>query len=375
MADLVKLSRSAVRVGKPLLWPVFNNQGKLLLEKGYIVQSEAQLNQLIDRGCYCPSQLLSSGSNTSDPIPKEVLKSKPSEIHQSFLNRLKVAQANLGNKQEDAQSRILELVKDVHKFCKDYPDASLGLLHLNALDAQAHERDLLYSVLCNLLGRQLGLPPGRLGALMSAAMTANLAAQELFDQLNASSETLSPEQRQQVREHPELSARQLYVAGIRNGLWINIVRQHHERFDGSGYPKKLTLDQILDEARILHLVEHYLALIGWRAYRPGSLPSTALLSLQQSDQSERDGELVETLVDLLGPYPPGCFVKLASGEVAVITRRGKEPQCPQAKAVVRANGEPLFGSLLRDTREEAYRAVQLVAPVPLPSVNLETFWD
>jgi len=375
MADFVKLSRSAVKVGKPLLWPVFDAQGNLLLEKGYIVQTEGQLSQLIERGCYCPSQLFSKTSGANEQAPREPVRSKPSEKYQSFLARLEVAHTSLINKQEDAQNRILELTKAIHKFCKDNPDSAIGFVHLKAPDARGHERDLLYCFLCNLLGRQLQWPLSRLGALMSAALTANLAANDLFDQLITVAQELTPEQRQEVRKHPELGARLVYAAGIRNALWIHTIEQHHERFDGGGYPKGLTLDQTLDEARILHLVEHYLALIGSRAYRPVSLASTALLSLQQSDQSERDAEFVDALAELLGPYPPGCFVKLTSGEVGVITRRGKEPQCPQAKAVVRANGEPLFGSLLRDTREEPYRATQMVEPVSLPSVNLEAFWD
>ena len=81
-------------------------------------------------------------------------------------------------------------------------------------------------------------------------LSANLALVPVADKLNASKKVLTDKERSVIRLHPERSAQALEAAGIDNELLLRAVRQHHERADGSGYPKGLSGTEITPEAEI-----------------------------------------------------------------------------------------------------------------------------
>src|SRR5690606_32487575 len=104
------------------------------------------------------------------------------------------------------------------------------------------------------------------------------------------------------------------------------------------------------------------------------LPSAALLALREQARADPDKTALDALDELLTPFPPGCFVKLANNEVALVTRRGLDSRCPKVQVVVNAKGAPMFGSLRRETNVEQFRPVSLVPSIALPSVNMAALW-
>jgi HD-GYP domain-containing protein (c-di-GMP phosphodiesterase class II) len=370
MADLIKLSRSEVRVGRPLPWPVFDSDGKLLLKQGHIVENPAQLERLLARGSHppFPESVRSKSDDSAQPE-----KNHPFIECPLLLERLDGALAAIGKKSA-VQRRVLDLSERIEQLCREDADASLALIHLYSGNSSAAEQSLFCAFLCTLLAQKLAMDAKRINALTAAALTANLALLPYQDKLNSLKSALTTEQRTIVEKHPMLSVAALKAADVNDSLWLQIILQHHEKSNGTGYPEHATEPRILPEARILSACESYVALISNRGYRERVLPSTAILTLQQADQSEAESQGVDALYELLGPFAPGCFCQLANQEIALVTHRGKAEDHPRVQALVAASGKPFFGSFARDTRQDEFRPVKQVLPVSLAKINVPALW-
>jgi HD-GYP domain-containing protein (c-di-GMP phosphodiesterase class II) len=103
-----------------------------------------------------------------------------------------------------------------------------------------------------------------------------------------------------------------------------ITLQHHERYDGTGYPKKLTGDQISQFGQIASIIDVYDALTSDRAYHTGTTPAEALKKLFEWGRFHFDESLVHQFIRCVGIYPVGTLVSLESGKLAVVVKPGKK---------------------------------------------------
>jgi len=110
----------------------------------------------------------------------------------------------------------------------------------------------------------------------------------------------------------------LQESGVINQDVIDMVAYHHERFNGSGYPKGLRSDDIPAFARIAAIVDTYDAITSNRSHAHARSPSEAIKLLYGSRDTEFQAELVEAFIQAVGIYPAGTLVELSSGEVGVV---------------------------------------------------------
>ena len=105
---------------------------------------------------------------------------------------------------------------------------------------------------------------------------------------------------------------------------IMITGQHHERYDGTGYPDKLQKDEISLLGQMAAIVDVYDALTSNRVYHKGMEPTAVLKKLFEWSKFHFNAELVEHFICLIGIYPVGTLVKLESGLLAVVINPGNE---------------------------------------------------
>src|SRR6185369_7611358 len=98
--------------------------------------------------------------------------------------------------------------------------------------------------------------------------------------------------RARMHQHPNLSAELLVRAGVTDPAWLQAVRGHHERLNGSGYPAGLKGEQISSGARILAVADIYSAMEKPRPYRnKAHFPQNALKEIYLKKDAEIDGEM------------------------------------------------------------------------------------
>lgn len=128
------------------------------------------------------------------------------------------------------------------------------------------------------------------------------------------------EERQQMREHVRFSQMILDENGIRSPIIRAIALQHHERYDGTGYPLGLAGDAITVYGQQAAIIDVYDAITSDRCYHKGLPAPVAIKKIFDLGKNHFDPQAVRDVVHCFGIYPPGTLVRLASGKLAVVRR-------------------------------------------------------
>jgi putative nucleotidyltransferase with HDIG domain len=173
---------------------------------------------------------------------------------------------------------------------------------MSALDARDRETEghsTRVSRLTCLLGEALGLNGPRLKALERGALLHDIGKIGISDRILHKPGTLTAEEWKIMRVHPEIGAR--IVAGIPFLQdTLPIIRYHHERWNGSGYPDGLKEDEIPIQARIFAVADVFDALTSQRSYRHRSTPEEAIEYMKEQAAVLFDPRIVEALTRV--PY-------------------------------------------------------------------------
>ncbi|MEY2653650.1 MAG: hypothetical protein RLZZ524_678 [Pseudomonadota bacterium] len=227
----------------------------------------------------------------------------------------------------------------------------------------AHHAALCATV-CDQVAHTLKWTADDRETLTLAAMTMNVGMTGLQDTLARQKDPLSPDQRERVDGHALRSAQMLAASGITDPRWIKVVRLHH---DASllGVPLA-SLDPAQRMARLLNVVDRFTAKISRRAGRPPMSPLAAARAACVGADGKPD-EYGSALLRTLGMYPPGSYVQLVGGEIAVVMARGERANEPRVAVLVGSSGLPLPQPVLRDT---ASASRKVVAAVPVDDVRV-----
>ncbi len=209
------------------------------------------------------------------------------------------------------------LVDDVIASAVRNPDALIALSKLRRHDAYTFTHGVNVSVLAVAFGAVLGLEPDALRELGMAGLFHDLGKTGVPDAILNKPGRLTPDEFRKVKAHPELGRQLLEGRGVSEGVLLGVV-EHHEKFDGSGYPKGLAGEDIHQWGRILGVADVYDALTSRRSYKDAMLPTRALGVLYGMCDLDFQSVLVERFIKFMGPYPVGSFVRLATGEYAFV---------------------------------------------------------
>jgi HD-GYP domain-containing protein (c-di-GMP phosphodiesterase class II) len=149
---------------------------------------------------------------------------------------------------------------------------------------------------------------------------------------------LTPIEFNSVRKHSEFGFEILRTNQEISLLSAHVAFQHHERWDGTGYPRGLATDQITQHARIVAVADVFDALIADRQYRPGYPTNLALAIIKDGIGKHFEPLVVNHLIANVAAFPVGSIVLLNTGEIAVVTETRKDhPQKPVIKIIFDAN--------------------------------------
>lgn len=157
-----------------------------------------------------------------------------------------------------------------------------------------------------------------------AGLLHDLGMFALSDSLVYKTETLTEEELQCVRKHPQQGVRLLKDAGGSYPWVERVILQEHERWDGSGYPNKLAGNQIEEMALVIGLADVFHAMMSTRPYRSGVWPHRAIRTLLVNGKTLFPHHLLKALVDQLSIYPLGTSVRLNTGEIGVVSQLNRQ---------------------------------------------------
>lgn len=240
---------------------------------------------------------------------------------------------------QEFELRVCQYDRWMQALLERDTDVGLYLLFQLAANSSAGysaSHALVCGVLCHLIAAEMKMPPSERDSLAHAALTMNIGMTALQDQLAIQLEKPSPAQRRAIEGHAAQGREILAALGIKDTLWLDIVSLHHDESADRQDINRLPVVSRL--ARILRMVDRYAAMISPRKSREGRSATESARSIFTGSPKEKD-EVGRALVRAVGLCPPGTFVRLNSGEVAVVMRRSSKPNHPHVAIVVDPDGE------------------------------------
>ena len=347
-------------IGQALPWNVYTATGVLVSPAGMIVPDESHYHRLRARPLYRPADGTVTDNNPARTLLEMI----------AALDTLYEHPA-----EHDLQADILLAVSNLLTLTRTDADAGLGLARCLPTNSIATRHCLLCAQLCIGLAEYQGMGDSQVETLAAAALSMNIAAIKLHNSL-IDRRQLSEEEKNIINAHPGEAVNILYQGGIRDKLWLDIVLQHHENMDGSGYPTGLRGNEIALHARILRVADLYCAKISGRHYRP---PRSSMFAMQFMFGNERrriDAQMATLLLRRYGFFPPGTLIRLANHETAVVTRtHGQRQPLKHVVSFLDHRGRAMERPVERDTQKSGFAISRLTEIQPdWPDIQWEAIW-
>ncbi|MGB9885862.1 MAG: HD-GYP domain-containing protein [Moorellales bacterium] len=179
------------------------------------------------------------------------------------------------------------------------------LLSINARDRYTYGHSQRTTRYAEALSRRLGLAPERVRLVKRAALLHDVGKVNIDKEILIKSKPLSAEEREIIRRHALMSA-QIIEPVKELARVIPIVEQHHERYDGKGYPRGLAGEEISLEARILAIADAYDAMRSPRPYREALSFAEAVAELRRGAGTQFDPHLVEAFIEVIRELEMGA---------------------------------------------------------------------
>ncbi len=220
-------------------------------------------------------------------------------------------------------------------------DAVLEFSTLRSVSGYTYTHSVNVCVYSLLLARALGYAWSDLRLVGIGALLHDVGKLCCAD-LCAKEGPLTPDEWVRMREHPVYGFEMLRQHRELHLFVAHIAFQHHERLDGSGYPRGISGDEILPCARVVAVADIYDAVSAHRPYAPARSPAEAMAEVVRMAGSGLDPNVVRAFVGRMAIYPSGTLVLLSDGCIGVVTGQGTSPQTPLVRRLGWADGREIL---------------------------------
>ncbi len=261
-----------------------------------------------------PRPDLGEPASMSDELKRAaVLCKRSKEAVQSMFK-----EARMGNA-VDAEA-CMPLVNDISDSVYRNPGALVSLARLKTADEYTYMHSVAVCALMVSLGRALDMDEAQCREAGLAGLLHDLGkAVTPMDVLNKPGK-LTPEEFEIIKQHPVLGYEMLLTGKSVSAGTLDVVRHHHERMDGTGYPDRIPGDQLSLLARMGAVCDVYDAVTSNRPYKAGWDPAESIAQMA-SWKGHFDPVVFQAFVKSLGIYPNGSLVRMASGKLAVVVEQ------------------------------------------------------
>ncbi len=254
-------------------------------------------------------------------------------------------------------TEVSAAVDDMVSSMVDNPDALLWIGRLRDEDVNTYNHGVKVALYLIALGRQLGLPKQQLSHLGMIGMLADVGKIRLPRALLDKPGMLAPQEYELIKKHVRLGLEALRKSGPLPPEIEQGIAQHHERLDGSGYPRGLKGGEISIYGRMAAIADSFSALITPRAYANALAPQDALMNLYEWAGTSFHEPLIEQFVQAIGVFPVGSLVELSSGEVAIVVAHNRVRRLePKVLVLTWPDKTPLARPIERDLLKQSRTA-------------------
>jgi HD-GYP domain-containing protein (c-di-GMP phosphodiesterase class II) len=196
--------------------------------------------------------------------------------------------------------------------------ALMLLTKIKNQDEYTAEHCINVSILSAAFGKHLGLLEGEIRNLALCGLLHDVGKTKVPNEILNKPGSLTDEEFAVMKNHAAYGRSILIGTGNSLQSAVDVAFSHHERLDGTGYPRGLTAEQIPYFAKIIALVDTYDAITSARVYKKAQASMRALEIIHKNRGTQFDTELADAFIQLIGVYPPGSIVEMLNGEVGIV---------------------------------------------------------
>lgn len=302
------LSIEHVKPGTKLAKPLYGNQGIVILHENAILTESIllKLKGLGYTGIYVEDEV-SEGIVIQDIVDEGLRFSAAARLEEIINSNGNIA---------EMAPYISGIVDNIIKN----KDIEINMQQLWEHHEYTYLHCINVGILSVCIGIKLGLLYDELSYLGAAGILHDIGKFKIPRELLNKEGNLTEEEYALIQKHPEYGYEILSKARNINNLTRAGVLEHHERYDGSGYPKGLKGDEITIFGRIIAVADTYDAMTTNRSYREAFEPSDALEYLMSTGNILYDAEIIDAFIQCLTIYPVGTCVELSDGTQGIVMK-------------------------------------------------------
>ncbi len=228
-------------------------------------------------------------------------------------------EARMGNTVDVAG--VQQLVQDISDSVARNASALISLARLKTADDYTYMHSVAVCAMMIALARQLGLGEAQIRAAGVAGLLHDMGKALVPISLLNKPGKLTPAEFAIVKTHPVLGLKLLSDSANMDPVALDVCLHHHEKTDGSGYPKGLKGSDISLYAKMGAVCDVYDAITSNRPYKSGWDPAESMRQMGQWANGHFDPVVFQAFAKSLGIYPVGSLVRLTSGRLGVVVEQ------------------------------------------------------
>jgi HD-GYP domain-containing protein (c-di-GMP phosphodiesterase class II) len=205
------------------------------------------------------------------------------------------------------------------------PNAMLWMSRIREAESYTADHSLNVCILCITFGRYLGYDKDELFTLGMCGLLHDVGKMRVPETVLNKASKLSDKEWKVMRAHV-IFGRNLLMSSPGIGQSVDVAYSHHERIDGTGYPRGLDGSQISVYTKIVSIVDSFDAMTAERKYSKSMTSSAAVKEIYRCKGTQFDEKLALQFIEIIGMYPPGTVVELSNGCLGIVLERSQKFQ-------------------------------------------------
>lgn len=267
-------------------------------------------------------------------------------VYLEYANYIESVYTHYSTHKEINQEELSETVQELCIFVKDNKRFLLRLLP----DTSLINKNFLviHSLRCTVLAiataLQLHMPLSKMIELGVCCILHEIGMLQLPPQIYMGSKQLTPGEKAMISKHPVYGYSIVKNLNFPTTIQLGIL-EHHEKENGTGYPRRLQGDKLSYAAKIISIVCSYEAITSKRNYKSERSSLDGMVELLLNKNNAYSPDIVRALLHTVSLYPIGTYVYLKNRKIAIVTDTVSDnPKCPIVQLVTekKADGSPVI---------------------------------